>query len=232
MLDELRITEIAVARAGDDDNHATSLIDLAIDPSEGPAVQLERRELRRRLADALKLLPSASGRFWRSPTLKKLTLAEIGRVFGIGESRVSQVRTQAILRLRSLLRPGWMRRGPVAMAALLTSAELDALRSNPSRARKTTEHAVPYDFRRPDRYLQGTAARAALSLTTVRAQHVHVVLRVSAHHDDAVRGIGGAVVVCTSSCAPSRIRRRSTPLESRRSTNSARSRSIRASRLR
>ena len=37
------------------------------------------------------------------------------------------------------------------MAALLTSAELDALRSNPSRARKTTEQAVPYNFRRPDR---------------------------------------------------------------------------------
>ncbi len=37
------------------------------------------------------------------------------------------------------------------MAALLTSAELDALRTNPSRARKSPEPAVAYNFRRPDR---------------------------------------------------------------------------------
>jgi len=33
----------------------------------------------------------------------ELTLAEIGKVFDIGASRVSQLRTQAIARLRSLL---------------------------------------------------------------------------------------------------------------------------------
>jgi RNA polymerase sigma factor for flagellar operon FliA len=106
MLDELRITEIAVMRAADDDHQATSLIDLAIDPSEGPAVQLERRELRRRLAEALRLLPERERQILALSYVEELTLAEIGRVFGIGESRVSQVRTQAILRLRSLMRPG------------------------------------------------------------------------------------------------------------------------------
>ena len=33
-----------------------------------------------------------------------LTLAEIGAVIGVGESRVSQLRTQAIARLRASLR--------------------------------------------------------------------------------------------------------------------------------
>jgi RNA polymerase sigma factor for flagellar operon FliA len=34
---------------------------------------------------------------------KELTLAEIGQVIGVGESRVSQLRTQAVARLRSML---------------------------------------------------------------------------------------------------------------------------------
>jgi RNA polymerase sigma factor for flagellar operon FliA len=34
----------------------------------------------------------------------ELTLAEIGEIIGVGESRVSQLRTQAIARLRSRLR--------------------------------------------------------------------------------------------------------------------------------
>jgi RNA polymerase sigma factor for flagellar operon FliA len=35
---------------------------------------------------------------------EELTLAEIGEVIGVGESRVSQLRSQAIARLRTLLR--------------------------------------------------------------------------------------------------------------------------------
>jgi RNA polymerase sigma factor for flagellar operon FliA len=35
---------------------------------------------------------------------EELTLAEIGQVIGVGESRVSQLRSQAIARLRTLLR--------------------------------------------------------------------------------------------------------------------------------
>ncbi len=34
---------------------------------------------------------------------EELTLAEIGQVIGVGESRVSQLRTQAIRRLRTAL---------------------------------------------------------------------------------------------------------------------------------
>jgi RNA polymerase sigma factor for flagellar operon FliA len=34
---------------------------------------------------------------------EELTLAEIGQVIGVGESRVSQLRTQAVSRLRSMM---------------------------------------------------------------------------------------------------------------------------------
>jgi RNA polymerase sigma factor for flagellar operon FliA len=39
---------------------------------------------------------------------EELTLAEIGQVIGVGESRVSQLRTQAVARLRSMMQE-WLR---------------------------------------------------------------------------------------------------------------------------
>jgi RNA polymerase sigma factor FliA len=107
MLDDLRTAELAVAKAFDDEGGATSLIDLAIDGHDGPYVRLERLELRRRLADSLAQLPERERQILSLSYVNEMTLAEIGQVFGIGESRVSQLRTQAVMRLRSLLRP-WL----------------------------------------------------------------------------------------------------------------------------
>ena len=42
---------------------------------------------------------------------EEMTLAEIGAVIGVGESRVSQLRTQAIARLRSILADLIQRKG-------------------------------------------------------------------------------------------------------------------------
>jgi RNA polymerase sigma factor for flagellar operon FliA len=105
MLDNLRTTEVAVARASGDDAFGQSLIDLAIDTEQGPYVQLERRELKQHLAEALTQLPDRERQILALSYVEELTLSEIGRVFGVGESRVSQLRTQAIVRLRSLMRP-------------------------------------------------------------------------------------------------------------------------------
>jgi RNA polymerase sigma factor for flagellar operon FliA len=96
---------VAVARASDDDGYGQCLIDLAIDTDQGPYVRLERRELKQRLAEALRQLPDRERQILALSYVEELTLSEIGRVFGVGESRVSQLRTQAIVRLRSLMRP-------------------------------------------------------------------------------------------------------------------------------
>jgi RNA polymerase sigma factor for flagellar operon FliA len=103
MLDELRSTEIGVGRAsrGSDGR----LIELALDGEGGPYLQLERQELRRRLAQALGQLPERERQILALSYVEELTLAEIGRVYGVTESRVSQLRTQAVIRLRSILRP-------------------------------------------------------------------------------------------------------------------------------
>jgi len=105
LLDEIRTIEVAVARPSQSDGEPTSLIDLVIDTGSGQQVQLERAELRQQLALALRQLPERERHVLSLSYVQELTLAEIGKVLGVGESRVSQIRTQAILRLRSLLRP-------------------------------------------------------------------------------------------------------------------------------
>lgn len=103
LLDQLQSAELAtLTRAGGPDGER-SLIDIALDSREGPYAQLERRELHGRLVRALRALPERERQIIALSYDQDLTLAEIGKVFDIGASRVSQLRTQAIARLRSML---------------------------------------------------------------------------------------------------------------------------------
>jgi len=55
------------------------------------------------LAEAITELPERERQILALYYREELTLAEIGQVIGVGESRVSQLRTQAITRLRATL---------------------------------------------------------------------------------------------------------------------------------
>jgi RNA polymerase sigma factor for flagellar operon FliA len=104
-LDQLRALEIGNARqveASTEDGR--SRLELCIDPSDGPAVLLERQELREHLAVAIGKLPERERQILALYYEEELTLAEIGAVIGVGESRVSQIRSQTMARLRTLLR--------------------------------------------------------------------------------------------------------------------------------
>lgn len=106
MLDELRWADLAVVypSANDDDRGGVEdLLDLAVDTEDGPYAQLERRELRAELARALGELPERERQVLAMSYEKEMTLAQIGQVIGVGESRVSQLRTQAVARLRASL---------------------------------------------------------------------------------------------------------------------------------
>jgi len=102
-LDELRLAEVAVVQPAGTGDESLGLLDVAVD-EHGPYGQLERRELRARLAEAIGRLPERERQILAMSYEQEMTLAEIGRVIGVGESRVSQLRTQAVARLRSLLR--------------------------------------------------------------------------------------------------------------------------------
>ncbi len=105
-LDELRLAEVAVVQPAGTGEDSLDLLDVAVD-DQGPYRQLERRELRARLAEALMELPERERQILAMSYEQEMTLAEIGQVIGVGESRVSQLRTQAVVRLRSLMQE-WM----------------------------------------------------------------------------------------------------------------------------
>jgi RNA polymerase sigma factor for flagellar operon FliA len=77
---------------------------MCIDPGEGPDVQIERAELKRHLAAALEELTARERQLLALYYEEELTMAEVGAVLGVGESRVSQLRSLALSRLRTSLR--------------------------------------------------------------------------------------------------------------------------------
>jgi len=104
-LEQLRTLEIGSLRqleapAPD----GTSLLELCMDPGEGVVAQLERKELREHLARAIEQLPERERQILALYYEQELTLAEIGEVIGVCESRVCQLRSLALSRLRTALR--------------------------------------------------------------------------------------------------------------------------------
>jgi len=105
LLDQVKSLELGALRQLDATNQeGASLIELVIDPEEGPEARLERTELREHLARALMALPDRERQILALYYEEELTMAEIGAVIGVCESRVSQLRSLALSRLRTSLR--------------------------------------------------------------------------------------------------------------------------------
>ena len=86
------------------DGDQIALIDTIEDP-DGPQPQSEfaRTELREAVADAITRLPEREKLVITLYYYEDLTLREIGEVLGVTESRISQLHTKAVLRLKSRL---------------------------------------------------------------------------------------------------------------------------------
>jgi RNA polymerase sigma factor for flagellar operon FliA len=81
-----------------------SLLDTLHDPdAPDPEQLLASSELKDRLADAIAALPEREKLVVALYYYENLTLREIGEVLGVTESRVSQLHTKAVLRLKSRL---------------------------------------------------------------------------------------------------------------------------------
>lgn len=72
-----------------------------------PSKLLERAELRRLLAQAISRMPYVERTVLGLYYQEELTLREIAKVVDLHESRVSQLKTQAIVRLRAFMRKKW-----------------------------------------------------------------------------------------------------------------------------
>ncbi|MEW6095344.1 MAG: RNA polymerase sigma factor WhiG [bacterium] len=72
-------------------------------PERGPEATLEQKELKRFLIEAINNLPEREKEIIILYYYDDLTLKEIGSVIGVTESRICQLHTQAILRLKGYL---------------------------------------------------------------------------------------------------------------------------------
>jgi len=68
-----------------------------------PVAEFEMRETKQRLARAIETLPKREQTVLTLYYFEGLTLAEIGQVLGVSESRVCQIHARTMLRLRAKL---------------------------------------------------------------------------------------------------------------------------------
>lgn len=108
-----RLTEVAALDIGEleflrDDSGLPAAYRYVADPEENsPVVQLERAELERLVAGAIDRIPKVERLVLSLYFYEELTLREIGEVVGLHLSRVSQIKSQAILRLRNAVGTRW-----------------------------------------------------------------------------------------------------------------------------
>jgi len=101
-LDSLEITSLRVEspHSGAEEDLADSVASKA---EETPFFQCLRSEMRQLLATAISELPEKEQRVLSLYYFEELTMKEVGAVLGIGESRVSQIHSLAMVRLRAKL---------------------------------------------------------------------------------------------------------------------------------
>jgi RNA polymerase sigma factor FliA len=86
---------------GGDRGESLTLGDTIADSGESPVQAYEVEEMRHILADAIGNMPDREKTVLTLYYYEGLTLAEIGQVLGVTESRVCQIHTKAVLQLRS-----------------------------------------------------------------------------------------------------------------------------------
>jgi len=107
LLDESRGVGIGVFRIDvDDESNITDTRMLKYftdEESPSPVLVLEKEEMKRVLARMMKALPQKEKLVLSLYYLDDLNLKEIGKILELTESRISQIRTAAVLRLRAKL---------------------------------------------------------------------------------------------------------------------------------
>jgi len=102
LLGELRgLTITGFNNASDDESGPAELV--PADLAQTPLALYERADVQDRLAGAIDRLPTRERQVVSLYYVEELTMKEIGVVLGVTESRVSQIHTQAVIRLRAWL---------------------------------------------------------------------------------------------------------------------------------
>jgi RNA polymerase sigma factor for flagellar operon FliA len=91
----------------DEDGQRDLLSYISDDEEQWPSRVVERSELQRLLAEAIAKMPEVERNVLSMYYYDEMTLREIARVVSLHESRISQLKSQAILRLRSYMTKRW-----------------------------------------------------------------------------------------------------------------------------
>jgi RNA polymerase sigma factor for flagellar operon FliA len=81
-----------------------------------PSEMLERSELGKLVGRALERMPQSERTVLNLYYQREMTLREIARIMDLHESRISQLKTQGVARLRTFLANRWPERGQVTLA--------------------------------------------------------------------------------------------------------------------
>jgi RNA polymerase sigma factor for flagellar operon FliA len=99
----------SLENASPDEDNRDLLKYLSDDEEEWPSRLLERSELQRLLAESISKMPEMEKTVLSLYYYEELTLREISKIVHLHESRISQLKSQAILRLRSYMEKRWPR---------------------------------------------------------------------------------------------------------------------------
>lgn len=91
----------------DEDNNRDLLRFIADNEEEWPSRQLERSELQRLLAATIAKMPEIERTVLSLYYYEEMTLREISKIVRLHESRISQLKSQAVLRLRAAMEKQW-----------------------------------------------------------------------------------------------------------------------------
>ena len=105
---ELRAVSVGSLDAAPRHEDSRSLIHFIAEPEENsPARVLERSELEKLIAEGLKKMPKTEGLVLDLYYRQELGIREIAPILNLHITRVSQIKAQAILRLRNYLQRHW-----------------------------------------------------------------------------------------------------------------------------
>jgi len=107
LVDSRGLTLGSLENATADDENRDLLKFIADDQEQWPSQIVERGELQKLLAEAITKMPPMEKTVLSLYYYEELTLREISKIVSLHESRISQLKTQAILRLRTYMEKRW-----------------------------------------------------------------------------------------------------------------------------
>lgn len=127
LLSELRGLDLAQLTTEGDDGQ--EVIDVPGNVDDNPYTNCAREEMRAALAAAIETLPEKEQQVLALYYTEELTMKEVGAVLGVGESRICQIHSMAILRLRARLARSYGRQQPARQPARKPARSASAGRS-------------------------------------------------------------------------------------------------------